>query len=194
MQRIESGSLGGRRLAPLPRGVEVRPTGARIRAAIFDRLQAMVPGARVLDLFAGSGAMGFEALSRGAEHAVLVERDPRLARRLREEVARLGLRGRASVLHADVLERLSASHDGPPFDLVIVDPPYREVGLTDQVAKSLVVGGFLGPDAVLVSERLRARGEPTPVTWPAELHLDTTKTYGQTVVEFLIHTPREEAT
>ena len=189
MLRIESGSLRGRKLAPLPRGLEVRPTSGKIRAAVFDRLQATVVGARVLDLFAGSGAMGFEAVSRGAEHAVMVERDPQLARRLREEVERLGLQGRVSVRHADAERETSGTRPGPTYQLVILDPPYADLEVTARVTNSLVVGGYLAPEAVLVSERLRARGEPVPVQWPTELRLDATKNYGQTVVEFLVYCP-----
>ncbi len=175
----------------MPSGVDVRPTAARVRGAIFDRLQFIVPGTRMLDLFAGSGAMGFEAVSRGADHATLVERDRRLARRLQDEVERLGLSGRVSVRHADVATVVGSPVGFPPFDLVVVDPPYRDAQVTEQVAHALVAGGFLGPGAVLVSERLRTGEGPTPVRWPPDLQLDATRTYGQTVVEFFVHRERQ---
>jgi len=119
--RIIAGHLRGSKL-PVPDRPGLRPSSDRVRETLFNWLQAKVPGARVLDLFAGTGALGFEAASRGAAAVVLVERDPGLAQALRDSQARFKLDG-LQVLQADALAWLS----GPPsdrFDLVFLDPPF----------------------------------------------------------------------
>src|SRR5690606_32710194 len=121
MTRIVAGRAGGRRLRVPARGT--RPTSERIRAALFNALEAAgeVAGARVLDLYAGSGALGLEALSRGAADAVFVESDRRAVEVLRANVRALGLGG--SVRHGTVRQVLEAAA-AEPFDLVVADPPY----------------------------------------------------------------------
>lgn len=117
-----------------PRGWKVRPTSDRVREAIFSALGERVLGARVLDLYSGTGALAIEALSRGAREAVLVDRDTRPAL---GNVERLGLGTRAELVRADVGRWLGAAPDGPDFpgfDLVFVDAPYR---LADRVAEDL---------------------------------------------------------
>ena len=124
--RIIAGELGGRRLkAPAGRGT--RPTAERVREALFAMLGEL-DGDRVLDLFAGTGALGIEALSRGAASAVFVERDSRVAGLLADNLSALGLSPpRAEVRRADALKALrTASPDSGKYDLVFVDPPYRE--------------------------------------------------------------------
>ena len=119
--RIIAGHLRGSKL-PVPDRPGLRPTGDRVRETLFNWLQARLPGARVLDLFAGTGALGLEAASRGAAEVVLVERDPGLAEALRGHVARFKLEG-TQVVQADALAWLS----GPPtasFDLAFLDPPF----------------------------------------------------------------------
>jgi 16S rRNA (guanine966-N2)-methyltransferase len=116
--RVVAGSFKGRRLAA-PRGTRTRPTADRVREALFSML-ADVGGARVLDLYAGSGALGIEALSRGADSAVFVERDARAVAAIERNLAAVGVE--ATVSRQDVL-RFLAGADGP-FDLVFCDPPY----------------------------------------------------------------------
>jgi len=113
----------------------LRPTSDRARETLFNWLQPMLAGARVLDLFAGSGALGLEALSRGAREALLVERDPALAQSLRETCERLGAGSAATVLRADALELLRAPLHGR-FDLVFIDPPFLD-GLWDAALAGL---------------------------------------------------------
>lgn len=130
--RVIAGELKGQRLAA-PRGWRVRPTSDRVREAIFSAL-GEIEGARVLDLYCGTGALGIEALSRGAVHAVLVDRDTRPAL---GNVERLGLRKRAELVRSDVTRWLAAraaEPEGPRFDLVFVDAPYR---LADRVGREL---------------------------------------------------------
>jgi 16S rRNA (guanine966-N2)-methyltransferase len=128
--RIVGGELGGRRLASPPRRVrDVRPTSERAREAIFSVLSEAVAGAQVLDLFCGTGALGIEALSRGAARAVLVDSDPRLATR---NVRDLELGDRAEVVRSDALGYLRRSR--LRFDLIFCDPPYT---LADRLERDL---------------------------------------------------------
>jgi 16S rRNA (guanine(966)-N(2))-methyltransferase RsmD len=131
--RVIAGDLKGQRLVA-PRGWKVRPTSDRVREAIFSALGARVPGARVLDLYCGTGALSIEALSRGAASAVLVDRDTRPAL---GNVQRLGLEERAELVRADVgrwLGDVSSAPAAGKFELVFVDAPYR---LADRVAQDL---------------------------------------------------------
>ncbi len=131
--RVIAGELKGQRLVA-PRGWKVRPTSDRVREAIFSALGERVDGARVLDLYCGTGALAIEALSRGADAALLLDRDTRPAL---GNVQRLGLEGRAELVRADVGRWLGQVSGGPAageFDLVFVDAPYR---LADRVAQDL---------------------------------------------------------
>ena len=120
--RIIGGRWRGTRL-PVAELAGLRPSSDRVRETLFNWLAPMLPGARALDLFAGSGALGLEALSRGAREAMLVERDARLAESLRQAVARLRAEGEARVVAADALAFLRAPVHGR-FDIVFVDPPF----------------------------------------------------------------------
>jgi 16S rRNA (guanine(966)-N(2))-methyltransferase RsmD len=142
--RVVGGELRGRRIAsPPPRAAAVRPTADRVREAVFSVLGDGVAGARVLDLFCGTGALAVEALSRGAARATLVDSDVRLARR---NVDELGLRGRAEVVRGDALAFLRRA-DGA-FELVFCDPPYNiadrlEGDLDSLIPPRLAEGGRL---------------------------------------------------
>jgi 16S rRNA (guanine966-N2)-methyltransferase len=183
--RIVAGVAGGRRLAVPPHGT--RPTSDRVREAVFSSLAArrVLEGTRVLDLYAGSGAMGLEALSRGAAHVRFVESDQRAAAVLRRNVEALGLGGRdgraAQVTTADVPAVLR-SNPGQPYDLVLVDPPYALDGCAvDEVLSALAGGAWLAPAALLVVER------PTkapPPTWPDHVFALTHRRYGDTTVYY----------
>lgn len=189
MQRIEAGTLRGRKLLSLPAGVPgLRPTGARVRGAIFDRLQREVVDARVLDLFAGSGALSIEALSRGASHGTLLEVDARVARHLRRQLDVLGLGDRCELHRADALAWIRAGRGGrAPFDLVLVDPPFAMPEVFEPIARGLCEGGFLADGAWVVCERELVRGKSPGVDWPAALTLELCRDYGQARVEFLLH-------
>ncbi len=151
--RIIAGHLRGSKL-PVPDRPGLRPTSDRVRETVFNWLQAKVPGARVLDLFAGTGALGLEAASRGAGSLVMVERDPGLAEALRGHLARFKLDA-AQVVQADALAWLA----GPPsarFDLVFMDPPF-DGSLWETAAQRLVP--WLAPGAWIYVE--------TPARWQA---------------------------
>jgi len=148
--RIIGGAWRGRRLA-LPAG-PVRPTPDRVRETLFNWLTGDVPGAVCLDLYAGSGALGFEALSRGARHATLVERDPELAAMLERHARLLGAEAR--VERADGLAYLTAT--AAPFDIVFVDPPFDQP--VAPVLEMLVRRAV--PPRVVYVERPAAEGLP----------------------------------
>ncbi len=124
--RVVAGLAGGRRLAA-PAGRKVRPTSERVREALFNALGSLdaVEGAAVVDLFAGTGALGIEALSRGAASAVFVDADPRAVSAIKENLGATGLRERARVVQAAVLRFLAGTPpDASPFDIAFADPPY----------------------------------------------------------------------
>ncbi len=187
MQRIEAGSLRGRKLLPLPEGVPgLRPTGARVRGAIFDRLQRAVVEARVLDLFAGSGALSLEALSRGAAHCTMLEIDARVVRHLRRQLDVLDLASRADVVQADAQVWLGRSRgSAAAYDLVFVDPPFAMPEVFEPIAHALVDGNWLAPGAWIVCERELVRGRTPIVAWPSALTLERTRDYGQARLELL---------
>lgn len=183
MTRIIGGEARGRRLRTPP-GVSTRPTADRVREALFSALESelgTLSGLRVLDLFAGSGAIGLEARSRGASAVVLVEADRSTAALIRSNIEDLGLD------HVDVVmnkaERWVDSGGGAPgagFDIVYVDPPYvmGSRAVADLVQR-LVATGRLAPDAIVVVERSR-RGEAW--VWPIGIVGVREKRYGETLL------------
>jgi len=185
MTRIIAGEHGGRRLAA-PAGAGTRPTSDRVREAFFSTLATMtdLEGARFADLFAGSGAVGLEAVSRGAAFALLVEADPKAARTIRENVAMLRLGAAARLVAAKVAQVLAGPPEGGPFDVVFADPPYA-LG-DDEVAEvqaALVANGWLAPDAVVVFERsTRTAVRGAPLTWVDGITADRSKRYGETTL------------
>lgn len=149
--RIGSGALRGRKLRT-PKGQETRPTSGRLKKSLFDVLAAELPEASVLDLFAGAGALGLEALSRGAASAVFVERGRRAAEAIRENIETLGLSERAHVVKADVRAALSKLSDTEPrFDVVFADPPYAG-GDVERTLSALGESSILGESALVVVE------------------------------------------
>lgn len=183
--RVIAGSAKGRRLRA-PRGLDVRPTSDRVREALFASLGDRIPGASALDLFAGSGALGIEALSRGAVRAVLVERNPRAVAVIAENLDRTGLAGRARVVRDDVARFCRAP--GSSFDVVLVDPPYLLA--TPEVYAllgDLVAAGGLVRNGVVVVERDR-RDPTSAALTPPGLALARTATYGDTVLRYLTTT------
>ena len=157
--RIIGGRWRGTRL-PVTDSSGLRPTADRVRETLFNWLQPRLGGARVLDLFAGSGALGLEALSRGAREAVLVERDPQVATVLRQVVERLDATAQAAVVRADAMSWLRAPLHGR-FDVVFVDPPF-ETALWPAVLPLLAP--WLAPDALVYLE-IPSGAAPMPAGW-----------------------------
>lgn len=178
--RVIAGRFGGRRLLGPPRA-GVRPTAERVREALFSSL-GVLQGARVLDLYAGTGALGIEALSRGAARAVFVERVRAAADVLRRNLAALALGAdEAEVLQADAqaaLRRLARA--GERFDLVLADPPYASGEAAGALA-ALAASGVLAPEALVVVETSRRH----PVGEVAGLVRVSERRYGDTLVEWL---------
>jgi 16S rRNA (guanine966-N2)-methyltransferase len=161
--RIIGGKHRGRRLR-FPAGVTIRPTPDRVRETLFNWLQPRIAGARVLDLFAGSGALGLEALSRGAAHVSFVEKDRRAAAAIEALVREWGEES-AQVYCGDALGWLARAAGGAPFDIAFLDPPY-DAALLSQVGAALAGGGLLAPDArVYVEHRARDGVPPLPDGW-----------------------------
>jgi len=172
VSRIIGGTAGGRRLAT-PSGRSTRPTSDRVREGLFSTLGGDLSGRSFLDLYAGSGAVGLEAASRGAAPVMLVERDPKALRTLRENVAILGFS--AVDVQADVATFLSGA--ATPYDVVFVDPPYAD--RVDGVLTLLIDGGWLAPGGVVVVER-DSRG--APLEWPAGIDADRSRRYGDSTL------------
>jgi 16S rRNA (guanine966-N2)-methyltransferase len=180
MTRIIAGSAGGRRIET-PRGEATRPTSDRVREGLFGALDArgVLAGATVLDLFAGSGALGLEAASRGATEVVLVDSSRQAAEVARRNAAELGLSG-VRVVQAPVLRYLAVRRPGePPVDLALLDPPYAlaEEALA-QVLRALDAG-HLTPGAVVVVERDARSPQPR---WPEGWTGHGARRYGDTAV------------
>ncbi|MFJ9959076.1 16S rRNA (guanine(966)-N(2))-methyltransferase RsmD [Streptomyces avermitilis] len=179
MTRVIAGRAGGRRLA-VPPGNGTRPTSDRAREGLFSTWQALLggplDGERVLDLYAGSGAVGLEALSRGAGHTLLVEADTRAVRTVRENVKSLGLPdAEVRAGKAEQIVQTPASAD--PYDIVFLDPPYavsdddlREILLT------LRTGGWLAGEALVTVERSTRGGE---FRWPDGFEPIRSRRYGE---------------
>ena len=149
--RVIAGTHKGRRLFS-PGWAGLRPTSDRLRETLFDVLGARVEGARVLDGCAGTGAIGIEALSRGADHAVFIERDPRAVALIRRNVEQCGLTNRCTIRRDGLPAALERHTQGRPFDLVLLDPPY---GAPDIGAILTAAAGRLEPQGLLVLERAR---------------------------------------
>lgn len=179
MTRIVAGAAKGRRLAVPPHGT--RPTSDRAREALFNTLAGHLElqGARVLDLFAGTGAVGLEALSRGAASVTFVESDRAASEVVRRNIATVGLPG-ATLHRRQAATYLVGAGTDEPFDLVFADPPYAY--RDDQLAALLVTlndPGWLAPAAMVVLERSARGSEPQ---WPESIALVTQRRYGEGVL------------
>lgn len=181
MTRIIAGAAGGRRLLTPP-GAGTRPTSDRVREAVFGRLEHLdaITGSHVVDLYAGSGALALEAVSRGASSALLVESDRRAAATIDQNVRHLGLAG--VQVRTGTVETLVRAPLTPAADLLFVDPPYAvsDPALAD-VLSQLVDHDSLALDAVLVVERSSRSAEPL---WPAGVELIGPRRYGETTCWF----------
>lgn len=179
MTRIVAGSARGRRLRVPSRGT--RPTSDRVREAVFSALSARtdLDGARVLDLYSGSGALGLEALSRGAVHALLVESDARAAAVLAENVRTVGHPG--AVLRRSTVAAALTTTPAAPYDLVLADPPYDVDDATVVgMLEALLGRPWLAEEAMVVLER----SSRSPATvWPGGLEPTWSKVYGEARIE-----------
>jgi len=175
--RVIAGVARGRRLAS-PVGQTTRPTSDRVKEAWFSALAPRLVGASVADLYAGSGGLGIEALSRGAAHATFVETDHGALAVIRDNLATTGLGDAADVIGRDVAMVLSGQPPGVPWDVVLADPPYDvDDGQLTAILTALV--GHLADDAIVCLERSARSADPP---WPPELRPDRVRKYGDTVL------------
>jgi 16S rRNA (guanine966-N2)-methyltransferase len=192
MTRIIGGSAGGRRLRTPP-GEATRPTSDRVREALFSALESQLgslTGLRFLDLYAGSGAIGLEARSRGAGAVTAVESDRRTARLVEANAASLGFDG--IEVRAHPVARVLASAAVAPYDVVVADPPYPlENTALEEVLLLLVHHGWVGDGSLVVVERSARTPEPR---WPEGLVLLRSKAYGETVLWYVRADPPGETT
>jgi 16S rRNA (guanine(966)-N(2))-methyltransferase RsmD len=183
MTRIVAGSRGGRRLEAPP-GQGTRPTSDRVREALFSSLDAFldIEGCQFADLYAGSGAVGLEAASRGAAGVLLVESDPRAAKVIRANIAALELAVVCRLRAVSVLTALATPPD-QPYDVVFADPPYS-VGEAELAAMFTALGqpGWLAPDAWVVLERSTRSPEPQ---WPEYLTSHRARRYGESMLWYV---------
>jgi 16S rRNA (guanine966-N2)-methyltransferase len=154
--RVIAGTYRSRILKSL-KGLALRPTSDRLRETLFNVLGPAVAGARFVDVFAGTGAVGIEALSRGAAEVVFIEKHPPAVALIRKNLESLGVRSGATVLGADALgglEKLAAKHaaDNPPFDFVFIDPPYAAAEEYARVLRILGSASFLATGSVVIAE------------------------------------------
>jgi 16S rRNA (guanine966-N2)-methyltransferase len=169
--RILSGTFKNRTLFS-PKGGKTRPTSSKMRASVFNILQGLVEGADFLDVFAGSGAMGFEALSRGAASATFIERDAQAARCIRQNLKTLGINGK--ILQRDA--SLALKQLDKKYDIIYIDPPYDlEITPLLKLLPSLIKDG----GSILVEQSSRVELDVSPLT------LENKRTYGDSVLYFL---------
>lgn len=176
--RIISGSLKGAALHA-PRGLSVRPTSDKVREALFDILQNQIAGASFLDLFAGVGTVGLEALSRGAERAGFVEKDSKSLRFLEENLKTLRLGDRASIYRADVLAFLSRPRGGP-YDIVFADPPYGSDVLKKALPR-IAANDIITPETWVIVEHHHKQNFEGKTD---DLRLFRQRRYGESVLSF----------
>lgn len=181
--RVIAGSAGGIQLEVPKQGV--RPTMDRVKAAIFSSLADRIIHARVLDLFAGTGALGIEALSRGAASVLFVEQDRQSIRTIEKNLARTKLEGRAR--QEDVFEFLARPPAADRFDIILADPPYEQTSAGERYTEKLLINeslaGLLEPAGVFVLEKRPSERLPEAPLWEVARR----KTYGATEVLFLRH-------
>jgi 16S rRNA (guanine966-N2)-methyltransferase len=186
--RVIAGEAGGRQLA-VPAGRDTRPTSDRAREGLFSTVLSIMgslAGARVLDLYAGSGAVGLEALSRGARHVLLVESGDRASRVIRQNIEAIGLPG-AELAAGRVAQILARGPSGGHYDLVFADPPYALPG--DEVTamlSALADRDWLAPGALVIVERATRSG---PITWPDGFAPDRARRYGEATIWYALAPP-----
>jgi 16S rRNA (guanine966-N2)-methyltransferase len=177
--RVIAGSAKGRTLAA-PRGGATRPATDRIRETLFAILEPVLEDARVLDLFAGAGTLGIEALSRGAASATFVERSAEALKTLRKNIAATGFGDHAQVIGANVLGFLEQTTAGP-YDVVFLDPPFADVALLEVTLAHPRFAGALAPEALVVARVLR-KHQPR---LPEGAHVTRAKEIGEETLLFL---------
>ena len=183
--RVITGTARGRRLKELE-GMETRPTTDRVKEGLFSAIQFEIEGRRVLDLFAGTGQLGIECLSRGAASAVFVDRRADAVKLIRENLKLTALSDRARVVAGDSMEFLAALKER--FDIVLLDPPYA-AGLLEPAVSRLTAFDILNPHGIIVAEHPADRRLPPPA---APYRVRRTDRYGKIAVTVICRDPDQE--
>ena len=183
--RVITGTARGRRLKELE-GMETRPTTDRVKEGLFSAIQFEIEGRRVLDLFAGTGQLGIECLSRGAASAVFVDRRADAVKLIRENLKLTELSDRARVVAGDSMEFLQSLKER--FDIVLLDPPYA-AGLLERAVECLAAFDILNPHGIIVAEHPAERGLPPPA---APYRVRRTYRYGRIAVTVICRDPDQE--
>ena len=191
--RIIAGTYRSRILKSL-KGLALRPTSDYLRETLFNVLGPNINDARFLDIFAGTGAVGIEALSRGSKEAVFIEKHPPAVTLIRRNLESLDIHSGTQIFQSDALqalERLAAKHEsnGPPFDFIFLDPPYAAAQNYSRVLRFLSSAPFLSSDTVIVAEHRRTFDLPDQI---ASLERVRTLKHGDSALSFYRFNPRSE--
>jgi len=177
--RVVAGLAKGRKLI-VPPGQSVRPSSDRLKEALFSSLGSDVQGAQVLDLYAGTGALGIESLSRGAAWATFVDQDPRAVSTIRTNLSTTGLDENADIVPASAAQFVARSAE-TLFKIVLIDPPY-EMGIPSTVLESLVEGGFVDSNSRIVVEVSKRLGD---FSLPGSVELESQRRYGDSLLLYM---------
>ncbi len=183
--RIIAGQYKGRRLeAVTTQGI--RPTSDRVREAVFSIIAGRISGARVLDIFAGTGALGLEALSRGASHTTFIDVSPQACELIKKNVQRCAIHDKASIICHDMSRGILPEHiKGEPFSIIFMDPPYG-TPLLETALSSGILNQVLARDGILIAEHSIKVSLPHPITG---LDIHDQRKYGKTLISFLTPAP-----
>ncbi|MBN1573293.1 MAG: 16S rRNA (guanine(966)-N(2))-methyltransferase RsmD [Deltaproteobacteria bacterium] len=178
---ITAGELKGRKLFT-PKDRSVRPTGARVREALFSIIGDAVTDALVLDLFSGAGTIGIEALSRGADRCTFVDKSEKALEVLKRNIRELGIRERTSIIPLDAAKAIKmVKRNGEKFDIVFLDPPYRQFNQTQELILSISSEDIVNQSGILIWEHDSKR---SPEDLYGSLKRENTKRYGDTSISF----------
>lgn len=178
MLKILGGTARGRVLKSGPKHPALRPILARVKKSLFDILYGRVPNSRFLDLFAGTGAVGLEALSRGASHVAFVEKDRRSIHLLKENLAKLGFDSRARIYQLDATANLRPVEG--PFHLIFLGPPYKEELVSETLAQ-IAGAGLLAAEGVIIAQHHKKES----IRLPSETEVFRNEKYGDTSLTFI---------
>lgn len=197
--RIIAGTARGRRIFSVSKHLPVKPISDRIKQSVFDIIRPRLPGAMMLDLFAGTGNVSLEALSRGAMRCVMVDREPACIKNMHRNLEHLGFADRARVLRGDVLKPLDyllAYSDNEGYDIIFMGPPYRDINnkmlaLSQPALQNVAEARLLAPGGIIILQTHKTEEFVVPNT----LEIYRVEKYGDTLVHFLraVSKPKGEA-
>ena len=187
--RIIAGTARGRKIFSVSKHLPVKPISDRIKQSVFDIIRPRLPGAKMLDLFAGTGNVSLEALSRGALRTVMVDREPACIKNMHRNLEHLGFADRAKVLRGDVLKPLDyllAYSDNDGYDIIFMGPPYRDINnkmlsLSEPALQNVAAARLLAPRGIIILQTHKTEEFEVP----AELEIYRVEKYGDTLVHFL---------